>query len=203
MSQLYSVGDVARRAGLSVSVIRFYTDESVVTPAGLTEGGFQLYDVHAIARLEPVRAVRDLGAGLDGIRRVLAAETTLQDLVATHLRLVENQARRFRARRAVLRTIVRQHTTTEQVSLIHKLVSMSDDARDRLIDRVWDFVTDGLNVHPPMPSGCTASGRACPRNPPPSNWRPGSNSRRPWRTRSSAQRRGSSSTASSVPTRAG
>jgi DNA-binding transcriptional MerR regulator len=104
--------------------------------------------VHAIARLELVRTLRDLGAGLDEIRQVLAAKTTLHELATTHLRLVEDQLRQFRARRAVLRTIVRQHTTTEQVSLMHKLVSMSDDDRDQLITRFWDFVTDGLDIHP-------------------------------------------------------
>ncbi|MFJ9779382.1 MerR family transcriptional regulator [Amycolatopsis sp. NPDC101161] len=148
MNELYPIGDVARRTGLSVSAIRFYADEGVVTPTGLTEGGFRQYDVHAIARLELVRTLRDLGAGLADIRRVLAEESTLQDLAVRHLRLVEDQLRQFRARRAVLRTIVRQHTTTEQVSLMHKLVSMSDDDRDELISRFWDFVTDGLDVHP-------------------------------------------------------
>ncbi|MEV0478983.1 type II toxin-antitoxin system Phd/YefM family antitoxin, partial [Streptomyces prunicolor] len=58
------------------------------------------------------------------------------------------QLRQFRARRAVLRTITRQHTTAEQVSLMHKLASMSDDNRDQLVDRFWDFVTDGLDVRP-------------------------------------------------------
>ncbi|WP_327406745.1 MerR family transcriptional regulator [Streptomyces sp. NBC_01288] len=145
--ELYSIGDVARRTGLSVSAIRFYADEGVVAPAGLTEGGFRRYDVLAIARLELVRTLRDLGAGLDDIRRVLAEETSLRDLAVTHLRLVEDQLRQFRARRAVLRTITRQDTTAEQVSLLHKLVSMSDDDRDQLVDRFWDFVTDGLDVH--------------------------------------------------------
>jgi DNA-binding transcriptional MerR regulator len=131
-----------------VSAIRFYADEGVVAPTALTKAGFRQYDVHAIARLELVRTLRDLGAGLDDIRRVLAAEATLADLARTHLRLVEDQLRQFRARRAVLRTIVRQDTTTDQVSLMHKLVSMSDDERDRLVTRFWDFVTDGLDVHP-------------------------------------------------------
>ncbi|MEV0739483.1 MerR family transcriptional regulator [Streptomyces sp. NPDC050549] len=148
MNELYSIGDVAHRTGLSVSAIRFYADEGVVTPTDLTGGGFRQYDMHAIARLELVRTLRDLGAGLDDIRRVLGTETTLHDLVLTHLRLVEDQLRQFRARSAVLRTIVRQHTTTEQVSLMHKLVSMSDDDRDRLIGEFWDYVTEGLDVHP-------------------------------------------------------
>ncbi len=106
MNELYSIGDVARRTGLSVSAVRFYADEGVVSPTGLSEGGFRQYDVHAIARLELVRTLRDLGAGLDDIRRVLTAETTLQELAVTHLRLVEERLRQFRARRAVLRTIV-------------------------------------------------------------------------------------------------
>lgn len=148
MTEFYPIGDVARRTGLSVSAIRFYADEGVVTPTRLTEGGFRQYDVAAIARLELVRTLRDLGAGLDDIRRVLAEQTTMHDLAVAHLRLVEDQLRQFQARRAVLRTIVRQHTTTEQVSLMHKLVSMSDDDRDRLITEFWDFVTEDLDVHP-------------------------------------------------------
>lgn len=153
MNEVYAIGDVARRTGLSVSAIRFYADEGVVAPTALTEGGFRQYDVHAIARLELVRTLRDLGAGLDDIRRVLTAETTLPDLARTHLRLVEDQLRQFGARRAVLRTVVRQQTTTDQVSLLHKLVSMSDDDRDALISRFWDFVTDGLDVHPTYVDG--------------------------------------------------
>lgn len=148
MSELYPIGDVARRTGLSVSAIRFYADEGVVAPTGHTEGGFRRYDVQAISRLELVRTLRDLGAGLDDVRRVLAEETTLPDLARTHLRLVEDQLRQFHARRAVLRTIVRQRSTAEQVSLLHKLVSLSDDERDRLITRFWEFVTEGLDVHP-------------------------------------------------------
>ena len=32
VNELYSIGDVARRTGLSVSAIRFYADEGIVTP---------------------------------------------------------------------------------------------------------------------------------------------------------------------------
>lgn len=148
VNKLYSIGDVARRTGLSVSAIRFYADEGVVAPTSLTGSGFRQYDVHAIARLELVRTLRDLGVGLDEIRRMLAAQATLHDLAVAHLRVVEDELRQFQARRAVLRTIVRQHTAAQQVSLMHKLVSMSDDDRDRLIQQFWDFVTEGLDVHP-------------------------------------------------------
>ena len=147
-NELYPIGDVARRTGLSVSAIRFYSDAGVVTPTGHTDGGYRLYDFEAIARLELVRTLRGLGAGLDEIRRLLADETTLHELATTNLALVETQIRRLRARRSVLRTIVKQHGTAEQVSLMHKLVSMSDDDRDRLIEEFWNEVTDGLEIRP-------------------------------------------------------
>lgn len=148
MNELYPIGDVARRTGLNVSAIRFYAEEGIVAPTGLTDGGFRLYDVTAIARLELVRTLRDLGVGLEEIRRVLAQGIGLHDLAVAHLRVVEASLRQFQARRAVLRTMVRQPTTAEQVSLMHKLVAMSDEDRDRLICEFWDFVTEGLDVHP-------------------------------------------------------
>lgn len=147
-NELYPIGDVARRTGLSVSAIRFYADAGIMTPTGHTDAGYRLYDIQSIARLELVRTLRELGASLDDIRQLLADRTTLRDLAAAHLELVERQMRRLRARRAVLRTIVKQDSATEQVSLMHKLVSMSDDDRDRLIDQFWNEVSEGLSVHP-------------------------------------------------------
>ncbi|WP_232237568.1 MULTISPECIES: MerR family transcriptional regulator [Actinoalloteichus] len=146
--ELYPIGDVARRTGLSVSAVRFYSDAGLVPPDGHTSVGYRLYDVGSIARLELVRTLRELGASLNDIRSLLAEETTLHELARTHLALVERQTRRLQARRAVLRTIVRQDSATERIALMHKLAAMSDDDRDQLIDEFWDEVSDGLPVHP-------------------------------------------------------
>ncbi|SEG16287.1 DNA-binding transcriptional regulator, MerR family [Nonomuraea solani] len=148
MSELYTIGDAARRTGLSVSAIRFYADAGIVAPTRLTEAGHRLYDIRAIARLELIRTLRDLGSGLDDIRRLLGGETTLHELVVAHLELVERQERGLRARRAVLRTLVRQGGTVAQAALMHRLVSMSDEERERLIDAFWNEVGAGLDVAP-------------------------------------------------------
>ncbi|WP_344876885.1 MerR family transcriptional regulator [Allokutzneria multivorans] len=147
-TELYSIGDAARRTGLSVSAIRFYADAGVIAPTEQTGAGHRLYDVDAIARLELVRTMRDLGAGLTDIRALLAEELSLHELASAHLDLVERQLRDLRARRAVLHTIVNQPTTTDRVKLMHSLVSLSDDERNQLLDLFWNEVTDGLAVHP-------------------------------------------------------
>ncbi|EXG82529.1 MerR family transcriptional regulator [Cryptosporangium arvum] len=146
MDELYPIGDVARRTGLSVTTIRFYADAGVVVPTGHSGAGYRLYDVRAIAALELVRTLRELGAGLDEIRRVLAGEAGVRDLAAHHLDLVESQISRLRTRRAVLRTIVRQDSAIEQVTIMHELATLSDDDRDRLVDGFWTEIAEGLDA---------------------------------------------------------
>ncbi|MGW6443372.1 helix-turn-helix domain-containing protein [Lentzea sp. NPDC055074] len=147
-TRLYAIGEVARRTGLSVSAIRFYSDEGVVPPVEVTTGGHRLYDVHAIARLEFVSTLRELDAGLDDIRRLLSGGLTLTDLATAHLARLDDQVRRIRSRQAVLRTIARQNSEAEQVVLLHKLAGMSDEDRDRLMDDFWDEISEGLQVSP-------------------------------------------------------
>jgi DNA-binding transcriptional MerR regulator len=143
VNEFYAIGDVARRAGLSVSAVRYYADIGVVAPNVITPAGHRLYDVSAIARLELVRTLRELDASLEDVRRVLGGEATLSELAATHLALLEQQEARLRSRRAVLSAIVRQGSTAEQVTLMHRLVGMSDEERDRLIDEFWAEVSTG------------------------------------------------------------
>jgi DNA-binding transcriptional MerR regulator len=144
--ELYPIGDAARRSGLSVSAVRFYADAGVVEPTRLTEAGHRLYDIDTIARLELVRTLRELDTDLDEIRRLLEGGTTLHDLLTTHLEIVERQERTLRARRAVLRTLIRQGGTTAQADLMHKLVSMTDEEREQVIDDFWNDVGEDLDV---------------------------------------------------------
>lgn len=144
---LYPIGDVARRTGLTVSAIRFYSDEGIVSPAELTEAGHRRYDLHAIAQLELIHTLRELGARLDEIRRLLDGETTLHYLLAEHLELVERQEHELRAKRAVLRALTKQHDPAERAVLMRELVSMSDDERERLIDDFWTDVSSVVPGH--------------------------------------------------------
>jgi DNA-binding transcriptional MerR regulator len=145
---LYTIGELARRTGLSVKTIRFYSDSGVVPPTDRTAAGYRRYDVRAVSRLELVRTLRELGAGLDEVKRVLARETTFAQLATKHLELVEEQMHLLQTRRAVLRAVVKLDRSTEEVRLMHKLAQMSDEERNRLIDEFWDEVSADLNITP-------------------------------------------------------
>lgn len=137
--ELHLIGDVARRTGLSVSTIRYYSDEGLVRPTDETDGGHRLYDAEAIARLEFIHTLRDLETGLDQVRRVLTGTVALRDLLAEHLEVVETRTRDLQAKRAVLRALVRNESTQERAQLLRRLVTMSDAERRRLVD---DFLAE-------------------------------------------------------------
>ncbi|MDQ0642906.1 helix-turn-helix domain-containing protein [Microbacterium murale] len=162
---LHLIGDVARRTGLSVSAVRYYSDEGLVRPTGETDGGHRLYDLDAIARFEFIRTLRDLDTGLDQIRRFLTGVVSLRDLLAEHLDVVENRARDLQAKRAVLRALVRNESTSERAKLLQRLVTMSDAERQRLIDDFLESVSAGLpdaaverirDAHPRLPEDPSA-----------------------------------------------
>src|SRR5262245_36418980 len=119
----YSIGDLARRTGLTVKAIRFYSDRGLVPPAGRSPAGYRRYDVEAVARLDLVRTLRDLGVDLATIQKVVARETTLAEVAAAHAEALAVQIRTLRLRRAVLTAVARRGSTPEEMELMHKLAS--------------------------------------------------------------------------------
>ncbi|MBN6035085.1 MerR family transcriptional regulator [Amycolatopsis sp. 195334CR] len=143
----FTIGELARRTGLPVKTIRFYSDEGLLPPTGRTHAGYRLYDAHAMARLELVKTLRELGLGLPDVERALAGQTSVAELAAVHVDALDEQIRRLRLRRSVLRAVAKRGSELEEVKLMSKLASMSDEQRRRLIDEFWDEMVAGLDVH--------------------------------------------------------
>ncbi|MBB3050192.1 DNA-binding transcriptional MerR regulator [Prauserella isguenensis] len=142
----FTIGELARRTGLPVKTIRFYSDEGLVPPTDRTAAGYRLYDVTALARLELVRTLRELGLALADIERVLGGASTVAELAKAHVAALDDRLRELRHRRAVLRAVANRESELEEVGLMNKLASMSDEERKRLVDEFWDEVTEGLDV---------------------------------------------------------
>jgi DNA-binding transcriptional MerR regulator len=143
---VFTIGELARRTGLPVKTIRFYSDEGLLPPTDRTDAGYRLYDAKAMARLELVRTLRELGLGLDDVEKALTREATVRDLALQHVDALDEQIRRLRLRRAVLRAVVKRDSELEEVKLMNRLASMSDEERKRLLDDFWAEVTEGLDV---------------------------------------------------------
>ncbi|MFD5803695.1 MerR family transcriptional regulator [Streptomyces sp. NPDC127020] len=145
---LYSIGELARRTGLTVKTIRFYSDRGIVAPTDRSPAGYRLYDIDAVARLDLVRTLRELGLDLPTIRKVVDRELSLPEVAAAHAEALAVQIRVLRLRRAVLTAVAERGSTPEETELMHRLAQLSKDERRRLIDDFLEVVFGGLDPAP-------------------------------------------------------
>src|SRR5580704_2088790 len=148
-AELFSIGQLAARTGLTSRTIRFWSDAGLVPPAGRSAGGYRLYDAEAVARLDLVWTLRELGLGLEGIRAVLSRATTVAQVAKAHVAVLDEQIRLLRLRRAVLSTVAARGTTIEETLLMHKLARLSAQERQQMIDDFVDGVFAGVDPQAP------------------------------------------------------
>lgn len=147
-SLLLTIGQLASRTGLAVRTIRYWSDIGAVPPAGRSSGGHRLYDAESAARMELVATLRELGLGLDEVRRLLAREDTVADVAAAHVAALDAQIASLRLTRAVLSAVARRAPGTEEMALMNKLARLSAAERRQIIEDFIAEVFAGLDADP-------------------------------------------------------
>ena len=146
---LFTIGQLARRTGVPARTIRFWSDAGLVPPAARSGSGYRLYDADAVARLDLVRTLRELGLGLDVVQAVLTRACTVAEVAAAHVAVLDTQIRTLRLRRAVLSTVARGGHTIEETLILHKLARLSAQERQRIIDDFVDSIFEGTDPGAP------------------------------------------------------
>ncbi|MGW1175969.1 MerR family transcriptional regulator [Kitasatospora sp. NPDC002543] len=140
----YGIGELARRTGLTVKTVRFYSDAGIVSPADRNPAGHRRYGADAVARLELVRTLRELGLGLPVIRRVVERELAPAEVAAAQAEAIDLRIRVLRLRRAVLGAVARLGSTPEELTIVHRLARLTEDERERLIGEFLAGVFGGI-----------------------------------------------------------
>lgn len=155
----YSIGELARRSGLTVKTIRYYSDVGLVVPVTRTTAGYRRYDHDAVARLRLIRTLRELGLELAAIRAILDRETALSEVAATHAEALTVQIRTLRLKRAILLAVA-EHP--EELEHMHELSAdehrlLVDDFLSAVFDDRPDLVAARQNFTPELPEDPTAA----------------------------------------------
>lgn len=153
---LFTIGELATRTGLSVRTVRFWSDEGVVPETSRSSTGYRLYDAEAVARVDLVKTLRELGLDLDKVREVLNRQATVADVAAAHVRALDVEIRTLKLRRAVLRSVAHRNSSTEEMRFMHKLAKLSATERRRMLDEFVDATFEG--VSPDAPGAHIAQG---------------------------------------------
>jgi DNA-binding transcriptional MerR regulator len=147
-TDLLTIGQLARRTGISARTLRFWSNEGVIAPAGRTASDYRLYDAACVARVELIRTLRELGLGLDDVRRVLERKATVAEVAAAHVAAIDTQIRALKVSRAVLSTVSKRRSTPEETALMNRLARLSAAERAQIIDDFKADVFGRLDIEP-------------------------------------------------------
>jgi DNA-binding transcriptional MerR regulator len=147
---LLTIGQLAaRRTGVAVRTIRFWSDEGVLPETDRSSGNYRRYDGRAVARLDLVRTLRELGMGLDDIRLVLERRRSVEDVAAAHVRAIDHQIRVLRTQRAVCTLLSRGAPSPRKAALMNDLARLSAAERQQMIDEFVDATFAGTDPDAP------------------------------------------------------
>ena len=83
----WTIGQLAKRTGVSIRALRHYDEIGLLSPAERTESGYRLYTHKNVTRLHRIKTLRQFGFTLVEIKDLLdRADVSPQQLVDDHIR---------------------------------------------------------------------------------------------------------------------
>jgi DNA-binding transcriptional MerR regulator len=148
MEKLWTIGEVARQAGVSVQTLRHYDQLGLLPPAAVTESGYRLYSARESQRLELIRTLRDAGFDLATIGQLLSEKQSVREAVALQLEVLEAQQRSLRRQQTLLKAVLEG----QEVAMLSRLRRLNVLARLSRHEREA-FLARQLGWDPEQPQG--------------------------------------------------
>ena len=136
MTPSYTIGELARRADVPTSTVRYYERAGILRPSGRTAGNYRLYSVDELERLRFIRAAQATGFTLENIKAILrpAACGTVQALIEERLAEVAKRTKELRHVNRVLREALeecRAHEATGRCKVVDELTATARSKRSK------------------------------------------------------------------------
>lgn len=117
--QLYKIGQVSKRARVTLRTIRYYEELRLIQPAVRTKGGFRLYTEESIGKLRFIQGLKLLDFPLSKIREMFTIREMAQSGdEASHqmVRLLRSQQREAMKKKGQYEKMLQEiHATMELI----------------------------------------------------------------------------------------
>ena len=103
---LIQVGELAKRAGITVRTLHHYESLGLLLPSGRTAAGYRLYNAHDVQRLHTIQALTQMGLSLSDVRDTLENQSvSLNDIIGRQLTMLDEKLSRIALLRERLVTL--------------------------------------------------------------------------------------------------
>lgn len=137
MTHVYTIGEVARTAGVNIQTIRYYERRRLLTPKTRKISGYRLYDEGAMKRLRFIKNAQELGFSLNEISELLNLRVSskarcgdIQKKAQQKLDDVKLKIGRLAAIERVLKSLIKtchREETTDQCPILNSLEGKKDE----------------------------------------------------------------------------
>ena len=135
MDQQYTIGQLARAAGVPTTTLRYYERAGLVRPTMRGDNTYRLYDAQTLDVIRFIRAAQAAGFTLNDVRTLLALHAgdlalckDVQPLIAKRLVAVSQRLKELRQIQRLLQTFLAQCRAQDQDTLCHVVDTLSSAA---------------------------------------------------------------------------
>src|SRR5499427_3951413 len=132
MTQHYTIGQLARAAGVPTTTLRYYERAGLVRPTTRGENTYRLYAAQTLDVIRFIRAAQAAGFTLNDVRTLLALYAgdlalckDVQPLIAKRLADVSQRLKELRQIQRLLQTFLAQCHAQDQDALCHVVDTLS------------------------------------------------------------------------------
>ncbi|WP_341320180.1 MerR family transcriptional regulator [Solibacillus sp. FSL H8-0523] len=132
--KMYSIGQFAKKTGLTIRALRYYDEKGLVTPAQLSEGGQRLYNDANILTVQKIVTYKYLDFTIEEIKALLMEETPLIDSLQQQKHLLQQKKQQLEKVIASIDTAIQIHekiNVTEPTIFLLVLNSLLTEEQQR------------------------------------------------------------------------
>ena len=135
MNQQYTIGQLARAAGVPTTTLRYYERAGLVRPTTRADNQYRLYTEQTLQIVHFIRAAQAAGFTLDDVRTLLALHSgdmalckEVQPLIVKRLAEVSQRLKDLRQVQRLLQAFLATCHTQDQDALCHVVDTLSGAA---------------------------------------------------------------------------
>jgi DNA-binding transcriptional MerR regulator len=149
-----NIGDFSRMTHLSVKALRHYHDIGLLVPVAVDpSSGYRQYDLDQVPIAQVIRRLRDLGMGLEDVKRVLEAPDVdrRNQAIVSHLHRMESELEQTKANVASLRSLLEGPRDTEFAIEVRSMpethaIALQEEVTTAGLDAWWTDAYDELHA---------------------------------------------------------